>query len=144
MHFMFLTEVFMKQVTENNYLSFCNNEHRIVHPCKETGAGLQDSCASTESIQLQDAILMAAACTGFWSPFGLCTIICCCCCCNLCILTPLRRMVPNMSQHLPSHSEAQPRRFHPHQCSIQCFLHTKLKCGALFLNPSTFSTSPTL
>lgn len=35
-------KAFMKQVTENNYLSFCNNEHRIVHPCKETGAGLQD------------------------------------------------------------------------------------------------------
>ncbi|KAI5417619.1 hypothetical protein KIW84_042295 [Lathyrus oleraceus] len=35
-------KAFMKQVTENNYLSFCNNGHRIVHPCKETGAELQD------------------------------------------------------------------------------------------------------
>lgn len=35
-------KAFMKQVIENNYLSFCNNEHRIVQPCKETGAELQD------------------------------------------------------------------------------------------------------
>lgn len=35
-------KAFMKQVTENNYLSFCNNGHRIVHPFKETGAELQD------------------------------------------------------------------------------------------------------
>ncbi|KAI5404345.1 hypothetical protein KIW84_034264 [Lathyrus oleraceus] len=35
-------KAFMKQVIENSYLSFCNNEHRIVQPCKETGAELQD------------------------------------------------------------------------------------------------------